>query len=136
MSSIYPSLQKEFKYRKDFRNETVFTIDPSTARDLDDALHIKPIPDCDGAGNPGWEVNCKSVSVLLVIFVKWKIKIKFQIGVHIADVSHFVQCGTELDQWAFSRGTSVYLVHKVGAFNSSLSLLYFSEFRNPYEVFR
>uniref|UniRef100_A0A0R3RSF8 DIS3-like exonuclease 2 n=1 Tax=Elaeophora elaphi TaxID=1147741 RepID=A0A0R3RSF8_9BILA len=82
--------EKEFKYRKDFRDETVFTIDPSTARDLDDALHIKPISDCDGVGNPGWEV-----------------------GVHIADVSHFVQFGTELDQWAFSRGTSVYLVHKV-----------------------
>ncbi|KAL3991038.1 RNB domain family protein [Acanthocheilonema viteae] len=82
--------EKEFKYRKDFRDETVFTIDPSTARDLDDALHIKPISDCDGVGNPGWEV-----------------------GVHIADVSHFVQFGTELDHWAFSRGTSVYLVHKV-----------------------
>ncbi|OZC06512.1 hypothetical protein X798_06500 [Onchocerca flexuosa] len=82
--------EKEFKYRKDFRDETVFTIDPSTARDLDDALHIKPILDCDGAGNPGWEV-----------------------GVHIADVSYFVQFGTELDHWAFSRGTSVYLVHKV-----------------------
>ncbi|CAG9539807.1 unnamed protein product [Cercopithifilaria johnstoni] len=82
--------EKEFKYRKDFRDETVFTIDPSAARDLDDALHIKPISNCDGAGNPGWEI-----------------------GVHIADVSHFVQFGTELDHWAFSRGTSVYLVHKV-----------------------
>ncbi|VDN00888.1 unnamed protein product [Thelazia callipaeda] len=81
---------KEFKYRKDFRDETVFTIDPVEARDLDDALHIKSVSDCDGAGNPGWEV-----------------------GVHIADVSHFVQSGTELDHWAFSRGTSVYLVHKV-----------------------
>ncbi|EJW74820.1 hypothetical protein WUBG_14271 [Wuchereria bancrofti] len=84
-----PKIKKEFKYRKDFRDETVFTIDPSTARDLDDALHIKPISNCDGAGNPGWEV-----------------------GVHIADVSHFVQFGTELDHWAFNRGTSVYLVHK------------------------
>lgn len=53
-------LQKEFKYRKDFRDETVFTIDPSTARDLDDALHIKPISDCDRAGNPGWEVSCNN----------------------------------------------------------------------------
>ncbi|MCP9265072.1 Ribonuclease-like protein [Dirofilaria immitis] len=82
--------EKEFKYRKDFRDETVFTIDPSTARDLDDALHIKPVLDCDGTGNPGWEV-----------------------GVHIADVSYFVQFGTELDHWALNRGTSVYLVHKV-----------------------
>lgn len=34
----------------------VFTIDPLTARDLDDALHIRAIEDCDGAGRPGWEV--------------------------------------------------------------------------------
>ncbi|VDM40534.1 unnamed protein product [Toxocara canis] len=85
--------EKEFKYRRDFRDETVLTIDPITARDLDDALHIKSIDDCDGAGNPGWEV-----------------------GVHIADVSYFVQAGTELDNWATSRATSVYLVHKVSWF--------------------
>ncbi|VDN21763.1 unnamed protein product [Gongylonema pulchrum] len=48
--------EKEFKYRRDFRNETVFTIDPVTARDMDDALHVKAIEDCDGNGNPGWEV--------------------------------------------------------------------------------
>ncbi|KAI6244124.1 DIS3-like exonuclease 2 [Aphelenchoides fujianensis] len=82
--------EKEFKYRRDFRNETVFTIDPLTARDLDDALHIKRIDDCDGQGTPGWEV-----------------------GVHIADVSYFVQPHTELDKWAENRATSVYLVHKV-----------------------
>ncbi|MFH4983397.1 hypothetical protein AB6A40_010106 [Gnathostoma spinigerum] len=80
----------EFKYRRDFRDETIFTIDPKTSRDMDDALHIKPVDDCDGAGNPGWEV-----------------------GVHIADVSYFVKSGTELDNWASQRATSVYLVHKV-----------------------
>jgi DIS3-like exonuclease 2 len=74
----------------DYREYTIFTIDPSTARDLDDALHIKRIPDCDGKGTPGWEV-----------------------GVHIADVSHFVVPQTELDKWAEHRATSVYLVHKV-----------------------
>ncbi|KAI6191375.1 DIS3-like exonuclease 2 [Aphelenchoides bicaudatus] len=82
--------RKEFKYRKDFRDYTIFTIDPATARDLDDALHIKRIPDCDGDGNPGWEV-----------------------GVHIADVSYFVKPGTEIDEWAKKRATSVYLVEKV-----------------------
>ncbi|KAI6209481.1 DIS3-like exonuclease 2 [Aphelenchoides besseyi] len=82
--------EKEFKYRRDYREETIFTIDPLTARDLDDALHIKRIDDCDGKGNAGWEV-----------------------GVHIADVSHFVQPHTELDKWAENRATSVYLVHKV-----------------------
>ncbi|CAD5234499.1 unnamed protein product [Bursaphelenchus xylophilus] len=82
--------EAELKYRKDFRNECLFTIDPLTARDLDDALHIKPIDDCDGKGNKGWEV-----------------------GVHIADVSYFVKPNTELDKWAEHRATSVYLVHKV-----------------------
>jgi DIS3-like exonuclease 2 len=57
---------------------------------LDDALHIKRIPNCDGKGNAGWEV-----------------------GVHIADVSYFVKSGTELDEWARKRATSVYLVERV-----------------------
>ncbi|KAI1717993.1 RNB domain-containing protein [Ditylenchus destructor] len=82
--------QKEYKYRKDFRNQTVFTIDPKTARDLDDALHVERISDCDGKGTPGWEV-----------------------GVHIADVSYFLDMNTELDIWAACRANSVYLVHKV-----------------------
>ncbi|KAH7719829.1 RNB-like protein [Aphelenchoides avenae] len=82
--------KKEFEYRRDFRKEVVFTIDPLTARDLDDALHIKRIKNCDGQGTPGWEV-----------------------GVHIADVSYFVRMNTELDNWARQRATSVYLVHKV-----------------------
>uniref|UniRef100_A0A915DEC5 Ribonuclease II/R domain-containing protein n=1 Tax=Ditylenchus dipsaci TaxID=166011 RepID=A0A915DEC5_9BILA len=47
----------EVKYRKDFRSYTIFTIDPLTARDLDDALHVKRLADCDGKGNPGWEMN-------------------------------------------------------------------------------
>ncbi|KAH7728718.1 RNB-like protein [Aphelenchoides avenae] len=82
--------EKEFEHRRDFRKEVIFTIDPLTARDLDDALHIKRIDDCDGKGTPGWEV-----------------------GVHIADVSYFVQMNAELDKWARQRATSVYLVHKV-----------------------
>ncbi|VDD94034.1 unnamed protein product [Enterobius vermicularis] len=83
-------LQEDLKCRRDFRREVVFTIDPLTARDLDDALHIRAIEDCDGAGRPGWEV-----------------------GVHIADVSHFVKPGTEVDMWASRRATSVYLVDRV-----------------------
>lgn len=59
-----------------------------TARDLDDALHIKQIELEDG-------------------------KICWEVGVHIADVSYFLQAGTELDSWASKRGTSVYLVHQV-----------------------
>ncbi|KAL3108680.1 hypothetical protein niasHT_019201 [Heterodera trifolii] len=79
---------EELDRRRDFRGDVVFTIDPSSARDLDDALHIKPITREDGT--ECWEV-----------------------GVHIADVSYFLQKGTELDDWACKRGTSVYLVHQV-----------------------
>ncbi|XP_036623744.1 DIS3-like exonuclease 2 [Trichosurus vulpecula] len=74
----------EFTKRRDLRKDCVFTIDPSTARDLDDALSCKPLPD----GN-------------------------FEVGVHIADVSYFVPEGSALDEVASERATSVYLVQKV-----------------------
>ncbi|XP_053167468.1 DIS3-like exonuclease 2 isoform X2 [Hemicordylus capensis] len=74
----------EFAKRRDLREECIFTIDPSTAKDLDDALSCKLLPD----GN-------------------------FEVGVHIADVSYFVVEGTALDEVASKRATSVYLVQKV-----------------------
>ncbi|XP_054839606.1 DIS3-like exonuclease 2 isoform X2 [Eublepharis macularius] len=74
----------ELAKRRDLREECVFTIDPSTAKDLDDALSCKLLPD----GN-------------------------LEVGVHIADVSYFVLEGTELDNIASRRATSVYLVQKV-----------------------
>ncbi|XP_065562462.1 DIS3-like exonuclease 2, partial [Artemia franciscana] len=67
-----------------FRNQCVFTIDPSTARDLDDAVSCIPLGDD-----------------------------RYRIGVHIADVSFFVKENTPLDSAASHRGTSVYLVQKV-----------------------
>jgi ribonuclease R len=70
--------------RVDRRDLHVFTIDPSDAKDHDDALSIS------SAGENAWEV-----------------------GVHIADVSHFVEEGSVLDVEAFRRGTSVYLVDQV-----------------------
>lgn len=76
--------QEEFNKRRDLRKDCVFTIDPATARDLDDALSCRPLP--DGS---------------------------FEVGVHIADVSYFVPEGSELDQMAAERATSVYLVQKV-----------------------
>ncbi|CAI5446357.1 unnamed protein product [Caenorhabditis angaria] len=82
--------EEEFKYRRDFRNDMVFTIDPKTARDLDDALSINHIDDCDGKGTPG-----------------------FEIGIHIADVTYFVKDLTELDKWAEQRGNSTYLAQMV-----------------------
>ena len=70
--------------RRDFREECVFTIDPMTARDLDDALSVERRED----GN-------------------------FRVGVHIADVSYFIKEGSALDRVASMRATSVYLVHTV-----------------------
>jgi DIS3-like exonuclease 2 len=76
--------QKEIDARLDLRKKRIFTIDPITARDLDDALSIEKISD----------------------------KI-YEIGVHIADVSYFVQQGSDLDKEALKRATSTYFVHKV-----------------------
>lgn len=74
----------EIKNRRDFRDTLTFTIDPFDAKDFDDAISFKRID-----------------------------QHTFEIGVHIADVSHYVQPNTALDQEALNRGTSVYLVGKV-----------------------
>ncbi len=74
----------EIKKRRDYRTTTTFTIDPEDAKDFDDALSLKKLK------NGNWEV-----------------------GVHIADVSHYVQPKTELDKEAYRRATSVYLVDRV-----------------------
>jgi ribonuclease R len=74
----------ELERREDLRGAVVFTIDPADARDHDDALSIEGLP------QGGWRV-----------------------GIHIADVSHYVGEGDELDEEAFRRGTSVYLVDRV-----------------------
>lgn len=74
----------EIAKRKDFRKITTFTIDPDTAKDFDDALSLRKLD------NGNWEI-----------------------GVHIADVSHYVQPGSILDKEAYKRGTSVYLVDRV-----------------------
>jgi ribonuclease R len=70
--------------RKDIRDEIVFTIDPYDAKDFDDALSIKVLD----SGN-------------------------WYLGVHIADVTHYLKPGTLLDDEAYSRATSVYLVDRV-----------------------
>ena len=75
--------EKEIKKRKDFRDVLTFTIDPADAKDFDDAISIR------------------------------KIKNNYEIGVHIADVSHFVEPDTELNEEAYKRATSVYLPDRV-----------------------
>jgi len=69
--------------RRDFRNVTTFTIDPADAKDFDDAISYQLLPD----GN-------------------------VEVGVHIADVSHYVTPGSAVDKCAYERGTSVYLVDR------------------------
>jgi ribonuclease R len=70
--------------RLDLRTARIFTIDPVDAKDFDDAIHVTD----KGDGT-------------------------FEVGVHIADVSHYVQPGLAIDQEAYDRGTSVYLVDRV-----------------------
>jgi protein SSD1 len=74
---------RELEVRRDFRDERVFTIDPAGAKDLDDALHVKKLD--DGS---------------------------YEVGVHIADVTHFVKPNTALDREAKKRATTVYLVQR------------------------
>jgi len=74
----------DIKGRRDFRKVPTFTIDPADAKDFDDALSIRPLD------NGKWEV-----------------------GIHIADVSHYVKTKSILDGEAYERGTSVYLVDRV-----------------------
>lgn len=74
--------EEEISKRRDMRDILTFTIDPDTAKDFDDALSVEWV---DG---------------------------KLVVGVHIADVSHYVKPNTKLDNEAYERGTSVYLVDR------------------------
>lgn len=74
----------EIRRRRDMRSITTFTIDPVDAKDFDDALSIRRLP------NGRWEI-----------------------GVHIADVTHYIKENSLLDQEAYRRATSVYLVDRV-----------------------
>ena len=80
---IVPPVEKDMEGRKDFRKVTTFTIDPADAKDYDDALSFRRMRN----GN-------------------------YEVGVHIADVSHYVKPGTAIDREAYERGTSVYLVDR------------------------
>ncbi|NBC65163.1 MAG: ribonuclease R [Bacteroidetes bacterium] len=76
--------EQEIERRRDMRNEVVLTIDPADAKDFDDGLSIEVLNN----GN-------------------------YYLGVHIADVTHYMPRNTVLDDEAFNRGTSVYLVDRV-----------------------
>jgi ribonuclease R len=85
---------EEIARREDFRDVTTFTIDPKDAKDFDDALSIKTLP-------AGRTQNGKMSGESL-----------FEVGVHIADVSHYVTEGSVIDREAEQRATSVYLVDR------------------------
>ena len=76
--------KEEISKRKDFRKIPTFTIDPDTAKDFDDALSIQKLEN----GN-------------------------YEVGIHIADVTHYIKPGTLIDKEALNRATSVYLVDRV-----------------------
>ncbi|KAI8642630.1 hypothetical protein BD408DRAFT_343876 [Parasitella parasitica] len=76
--------QSDIDKRRDLRSTRIFTIDPATAKDLDDAVHVIRLNEDE-----------------------------FEVGVHIADVSHFVHQHTALDHEAYERGTSTYLCDRV-----------------------
>jgi ribonuclease R len=73
----------EIAKRRDFRDTLTFTIDPADAQDFDDAISFMPLDE------------------------EW-----FEVGVHIADVSHYILPGSPLDREAYARATSVYLVDR------------------------
>ncbi len=77
-------IEKELPNRVDLRDEFIFTIDPDTAKDFDDAVSIQKLKNG-----------------------------RYKLGVHIADVAHYVTYGSALDEEAYERGTSVYLVDGV-----------------------
>lgn len=85
VKKLHPDISREeLRKRKDCRDILTFTIDPVDAKDFDDAISIRNLDN----GN-------------------------YEIGVHIADVSHFVKPGTLLDKIAYERATSVYLPDRV-----------------------
>lgn len=85
--------------REDLSNTTVITIDPETARDFDDAISLRRLGGAAGGRTPrkGKERGAAHGD-----------RAAWELGVHIADVSHFVRTGGALDEEAIERGTSVY----------------------------
>jgi len=101
---------EEISKRRDFRKVFTSTIDPADAKDFDDALSIRPITLDMPIGLTGEEADkeLKENEELL----KKNPEGVYEIGIHIADVSHYVRTGTALDNEAKKRAFSVYLVDR------------------------
>lgn len=82
--SVAKETEEVLAVRRDFRSETAFTIDPNGSQELDDALHVKRLPNG-----------------------------KVEIGVHVTDIAHFVKANTIVDREAKKRGSGVYLMTRV-----------------------
>lgn len=97
-------ISNEILRRRDMRDAFTFTIDPADAKDFDDALSFEclAVAESDGLSEERSVRGavCQAQPV-------------YQVGVHIADVSHYVRLGTKIDEDAYKRGTSVYLVDRV-----------------------
>ena len=100
-------ISNEILRRRDMRDSFTFTIDPADAKDFDDAISFEtePTPDNVLRTATGRPIEQSSSPV--------KGGEVYRIGVHIADVSHYVRPGTKIDEDAYKRGTSVYLVDRV-----------------------
>jgi len=93
-------IEKEIVRRRDMRDVFTFTIDPADAKDFDDALSFAVVEDEEQSSNDIKQPQTISNPI-------------YQIGVHIADVSFYVRPGTKIDDEAYQRGCSVYLVDRV-----------------------
>ena len=82
--SVASETQEALANRRDFRDETTFTIDPNGTKEFDDALHVKTLPDG-----------------------------KVELGIHVADAAHFVKPNSLVDREAKKRGTGVFLMNRV-----------------------
>ena len=83
---------EDLRLRRDFRKILTFTIDPVDAKDFDDAISFRVLPSLEKEGVGGGEL--------------------YEIGIHIADVSHYIKERGPIDREARERGTSVYLVDR------------------------
>ena len=81
--SVSNESEESIASRRDFRQETTFTIDPNGTEELDDALHVKELPDG-----------------------------RAEIGIHVADAAHFIKPNSLVDREAKKRGTGVYLMNR------------------------
>ena len=81
--SVGNESEEALALRRDFRGETTFTIDPNGSQELDDAIHVKELP--DGI---------------------------VEVGIHVADVAHFIKANSLVDREAKKRGTGVYLMNR------------------------